>query len=467
MENTATPQQLQRQIQGLSSILQLEKEARQAKNLKELNFSIVNSSHKLLEYRQASLWLVKNNKHPKLSAVSGVNEFSKNSSYLTWLKQVIQSLLITTDKGDLTLVSKQDIPKTLQVEWDEWLAPFAAFIPLVTATGKIVGVLWLHRDKQWANDDIALLRHLASFYAQNLDYINNQISRNVLSYFKDWLFSKWLLLVFIIGLTYGLAQPVTLSVLAPAQVIALNPATITAPVQGVIKQVFITPNSQIKAGDKLFSFDDTSFRNKVEIAKQSLAIAKAEYRQARQKSFSTQRAQNGGVDNSKKVLRARIKQKVAEIKYYNELLQRTIVTSPIDGLALFNGMSDKNELIGKPLSVGEKVMSIATPAKIELELWVAIADAINLTAGAKVELFLDTEPSQPYLATLTRADYSSTLSPAGVLGFRTLAKVVTGKDKRQPRIGIHGVAKIYGEDVPLYYYLLRRPLSTLRQTIGM
>ena len=34
------------------------------------------------------------------------------------------------------------------------------------------------------------------------------------------------------------------------------------------------------------------------------------------------------------------------------------------------------------------------------------------------------------------------------------------------RIGWHGTAKIYGEDVPLFFYLFRRPLSAIRQFVG-
>ena len=34
------------------------------------------------------------------------------------------------------------------------------------------------------------------------------------------------------------------------------------------------------------------------------------------------------------------------------------------------------------------------------------------------------------------------------------------------RLGLHGTAKVYGEEVSLGYYLLRRPLSALRAWTG-
>ena len=36
-----------------------------------------------------------------------------------------------------------------------------------------------------------------------------------------------------------------------------------------------------------------------------------------------------------------------------------------------------------------------------------------------------------------------------------------------PRLGLRGTAKIYGNDVPLGYSLLRRPFGSLRRMLGL
>ena len=36
-----------------------------------------------------------------------------------------------------------------------------------------------------------------------------------------------------------------------------------------------------------------------------------------------------------------------------------------------------------------------------------------------------------------------------------------------PRIGLKGTAKVFGERVSLFYYLLRRPLAAARQFVGL
>jgi hypothetical protein len=56
------------------------------------------------------------------------------------------------------------------------------------------------------------------------------------------------------------------------------------------------------------------------------------------------------------------------------------------------------------------------------------------------------------------------MSPSGVLGYRLKASLAD--DKAPPRIGLRGTAKLFGDRVTLFYYLMRRPLSAARQFLG-
>ena len=50
-----------------------------------------------------------------------------------------------------------------------------------------------------------------------------------------------------------------------------------------------------------------------------------------------------------------------------------------------------------------------------------------------------------------------------------LAYTVTAKIEQediQPRIGLRGSAKIFGDEVRLFFYLFRKPIIVLRQTLG-
>jgi hypothetical protein len=56
------------------------------------------------------------------------------------------------------------------------------------------------------------------------------------------------------------------------------------------------------------------------------------------------------------------------------------------------------------------------------------------------------------------------LSPEEVLSYKISASF---EGEEIPRIGLRGTAKIYGSRVTLFYYLFRKPITFVRQLIGV
>jgi len=250
--------------------------------------------------------------------------------------------------------------------------------------------------------------------------------------------------------------PVSLTVLAPSTVIAESPIVVSAPVEGVIKTISVRPNQQVSKGDLLFTLDDTTLLSRMEVSAKSLEVSRADYLRAAQKAFT---------DSSSKaelsVLEAQVEEKKADLEYNRALLARIKVRAEDDGIIIF---TDSNDWLGKPLSTGEKVMTLANPEKTELEAWVPVADAISLEKGADVRMFLNTDPVNPLDATLYQASYEAELTPEGVLAFRVKASF---NGEHRPRVGLKGTAKVYGEKLSLFYYLMRRPMAAARQFLGL
>ncbi|HTO62264.1 MAG TPA: HlyD family secretion protein, partial [Bradyrhizobium sp.] len=187
------------------------------------------------------------------------------------------------------------------------------------------------------------------------------------------------------------------------------------------------------------------------------AVAEAEYRQAAQQALFD--------DKSRAllaVLKGRAEQRRADVTYNQSLLDRIKVTATRSGLALYD---DPNAWIGRPVTIGERLLEIADPSQAEIEIWLPVADAITLETGADVDFFLNVAPESPRRARLRQASYEPTLSPAGLMGYRLKATLTDGASP--PRIGLKGTAKVYGERVSLFYYLLRRPLAAARQFVGL
>ncbi len=116
------------------------------------------------------------------------------------------------------------------------------------------------------------------------------------------------------------------------------------------------------------------------------------------------------------------------------------------------------------MTIGERILTIADPDRAELEIRLSVPDAITLVPGAPIAFFLNVAPERSNSAVLRYASYEATLSPDGVLSYRLKASF--GDGQAPPRIGLKGTAKIYGERVSLFYFLMRRPLAALRQVVG-
>jgi hypothetical protein len=112
------------------------------------------------------------------------------------------------------------------------------------------------------------------------------------------------------------------------------------------------------------------------------------------------------------------------------------------------------------------LLEIADPNNIEFKIDVPVADSIILTEDASVKIFLDSDPLHSIAAKLVRSDYVARINDGTQLSYRLVA-APQDASRRVPRLGARGTAQIYGPSVPIIFYLLRRPFSTLRQWTGL
>ena len=85
--------------------------------------------------------------------------------------------------------------------------------------------------------------------------------------------------------------------------------------------------------------------------------------------------------------------------------------------------------------------------------------------GARIKVFLDSDPLNPVEAVLVEASYQPVRDKRDILSYR-LSGELRDEDGELPRIGVQGTAQIYGGKAPLIYVLLRKPLASLRQFTG-
>jgi hypothetical protein len=449
------PNSLDAQLYGLGTLVQLLKRARRAATAEELGFVMVNETHALLPYRQAALWQRHARGAGRVVAVSGAATVDRNAPFMLWLNPAVAKLDEDGTTDAIRPVDAGSLGGSLGEGWAEWLPAHGLLIPLQTEGEPVLGALLLARDQPWTEGDAHLMSELAEAYSYGWTRFLGKRRRSLFA----TLFGRSLLIK--LGLAAAvvavLCLPVTLSALAPAEVVALQPTIVRAPLEGVVDHFEVQPNAPVEAGQLLLTLDPRAIENKLDVATKALAVAEAEYRQAAQQAVFD--------DKSRAllaVLKGRAEQRRADVTYNQSLLDRIKVTATRSGLAIYD---DPNAWIGKPVAIGERLLEIADPTQAEIEIWLPVADAITLKPGADVDFFLNVTPESPLRATLRQASYEATQSPAGLLGYRLKAKLTD--TTHPPRIGLKGTAKVYGERVTLFYYLLRRPLAAARQFVGL
>lgn len=455
MQATTTSEPTSQEISTLihlATLTHLEGQVRAATTLEELQFVAVNETRRLVPYEQAVLLSGADSADTPYRAVvaSSVAVIDRDAPMLVWLEEAVQALR-NTQPGELPIVVAQGaIPESLHNGWLEFVHGHVLWCPLKHPDGSMLGGLWLERGEAWQENDVTIVQRLAGSYA----YAWRALSRKQRIWSTKLRKPTWWM--FPAAVVAALCMPIRLSAVAPVKIMAKDPVVVSAPMDGVIADVLLPPNQMVKDGAALFRYDDTNLRNQFRVAEKQLAVALAEHSQAVQAGFGDPQRK---ADAPLKEAEADLRQ--TELDYAEEMLAQVEVTASKPGLLLY---TDKSDWVGRPVSVGERIMEIADPRQIELRIDLPVADAIVLKDGADALVFMNALPLESFAATVVHTSYHAEVLPGDLLAYRVTAQLAH-PDPRV-RIGWQGTAKVYGERGPLAYLLLRRPLTALRQWVG-
>jgi len=442
-------------LQTLGSLLQIEQDVRQAESESAVEFIAVNDTWRIVPYRQAVLWRRGFGQRPVVKLVSGLAALPGDSPYRQWLTEVIHLLAAQTKPGKALLATAADIPEELRAGWQEWTPEMAVLLVLPAPRGQDVGGLWLAVENIPGDAELALLERLAWAYGQALWAWRPHapVWQGWREKLKSGRRRKQLALAVLVLALF----PMRLTALAPAETIGKDAKLIAAPADGVVGKFFVDPNQPVKAGEILFTLDDTTFRNRYEVTEKARAVAQADYLRATQKSFSDEASKAELAS-----LRARFEEKAAETQYTKDLFERIQVESPGEGIVVY---SDPNDWLGKPVQTGERIALLADPRQVQIAIHLPVDDAISLDIGSPVRLYLNISPLGSIDGVLVQASYEPAPEAEGFVAYRLKADLAPGETP--PRIGLKGTAKVYGSWAPLIYHVLRKPLAALRRMSGI
>jgi multidrug efflux pump subunit AcrA (membrane-fusion protein) len=331
---------------------------------------------------------------------------------------------------------------------------FLVWLPLKTHKGNVIAGLLQARMTPWTEADLTVSRHIAGACAQTLLALGNERQLSLGRFGWTW---RKAAVAALVTVAVGLV-PVSMTALAPVEVTPSGGFIVTAPVEGVVDAVIVEPNAAVKKDQLLVRMSDTVLRNRFAIAEREVLVAEARVKKSAQLAFLDARGRH-----ELGVAQAELELKLAERDYARELLERSQVKADRDGVAFF---SDPKDLIGRPVVIGERLMEIADPARVEFRIDLPAADAIVLRPGGRAKVFLDSDPLQPIEARVVRTDFQARVRDGQLLAFRLVAERAD-QSATPLRLGARGTAQVYSDKVTLAFYLFRRPISAARQWLGL
>lgn len=420
-------------------LLQLEADVRRCDNLRVLIHQCANETRGLLGFRQAFL-LRRRGGTFRVEAVSSVSVVDRNAPMI---RQVEASLRNHGQPNDMSDISVSDA---------DFAFHHLLWIPFVSKKGTCFAGLLIASERPFSEKRRALAKRLGATYAhawlaltKGAVTTRRPVTGRV---------AAILVLTAVAALTF---VQVPITAIAPVEVVAREARVVTAPLEGVVKEVVVRPNAPVAVGDLLVRFDDTELRNASDIARQNVVVA-----QSRVDALSTGAFGDQNARRDVAIARAELALAQAEEALAAERLSRTEIRSDVAGLAVFN---DASSWRGRPVGVGEKILEVADPSRVEYAIALPVDDLIALDDSRPVRVFLDNAPLEVREANLIRAAYHAEMQGDGLLAFDLRARDQT--EGQTPRIGARGTAQVMGRDARLGFVLFRRPIAWMRQTFGI
>ena len=436
-----------------TELLIFESEVRDIEDVRELHTHLCNSSRRVLPFRQCLYGKV--NKQATsftLLAASSISIVDRNTPFVLWVEKIAKNLL--RDSQESRRQQSFTLPAYCDDSDEETASyPFVEFLwtPQVQ-NDQLIGGSFMTREKPWADNECALASRISDLYLHAQASIKGQKALTAQKLNIRPLIITACALLTLLGFL-----PVSVTALAPVEVLPKQPYVLAAPFNGVVKEITATQGQALTPGDTVILFDDVHLLNEKKLADQRTAIAQARYQRASQGAIADQR-----IKREIEVLKAEYQLAQAESSYANELLGQARINSPVAGVAIF---SDRRDWEGKPVSAGEAIVSVANPDSVQLSIDLPVKESVVLSEGARLKIFLDSDPLNPLDAILTEASYRAQPDKRDIMSYALRADL-TDSSQTLPRIGVQGTAQIFSEKASLGYVIFRRPIAAFRQYTG-
>jgi hypothetical protein len=448
------------QIEGLATLLVLNDEIRKLTNIREFGFYATNETHHLIPYHTAYLWQPKAITGIDILAQSGIAEIDEHAPANQWLMATIKKILGMPEATTIHQIENHPTRSDLlggdlnlfALDTQDEFADNLLWCPFLNKSNEIIGGLVLFRETPYTADEIKMIRWLIASYQYTWHTLQKQKRTNFLKHLKK----RPYLIAIYVAILVILLFPTRLTVFGVGTVSPKDPVLINAPMQGVIKAFAVNPGEQVKAGQLLLTLDKVDLEADVEVSKRDYLLTQAKLRSAINEGFDSSASRS-----DIPLLRAQLAIDQAHLNYTTSLLQKTSVTSPTDGIVIFDS---KEDWIGQPVQTGERILVVANPKRVEVKISLPVTNYIKMSVGDPGKFYLYGQLS-PAPIVIKRLGYNAEIMPNKILGYQLVADFVNKSDT--PQLGSQGNVEVYGKRVPFFYYILRKPIQNSRRMLGI
>lgn len=445
-------------MSDVSKLIQLEFNLKNCENDSELFYSIVNQTAEIISYEQAVLVGLDYSSKLKVEAISNVVSVDSTSPFIQYILDLANSLKKIYSNDEIKFVNQTELSKDVKEQIKEFSPSNIVWIPLKTIKNNIEVEFYLilFRNDFFEQKDIEILSYLATSYKYFLFANRKDSLKTKLKNLKiDNKYLKYGLLAIFLAMFL----PIKMSVIAPCEIQAKDPFVVTSPIDGSIDEIKVNSNDKVSKDELLVKIKDVDLINTYEIAKKKLDTVEAELHSMKQAGFYD-------IDKKSQIsrLESEVALKEAELNYSKSLLDKTNIYSQTQGIAI---VDNPNEWKGKPVITGEKILLIANPNEVEIKIMLSVKDALFLKENADVKIFLDNKIFETWDAKISEIFYKPQVTPENIVSYKIIADFNDLKQNDEiPKIGLRGTAKIYSQNVTLFFYLFRKPITSLRQLIA-
>lgn len=433
-------------------------------NLKEFGYTLVNSISNQFQCEQVAFGVEQNQK-VKLHAISGIADFKASSPGVASIRQAMEECLdeenvIAVPAIDTLQEAKAIASRPIHQQWStECNNSAVCSLPLLS-NGEVVAVVSLRRSgsQPFTQPDVARLRGMLEAYGPAVRIVE-RAGQPVGSRIKSAVKSKasntmqkgaWgrriaLLALLAVGLWFCFGT-MTYEPLCRSTITAANLRHFSAPFDGQLKSVLVTPGQKVSKNDVLVEFDTSELQLQLVSLEQQLASIQVQVKQA----ISEGELGQASMANARQAVLA------TEIRSIRTQISEATIVAPADGIVV---LSDLQQRIGQEFPQGEEILQFVAEGDWLLEIEVPDS-LVSVVAAQQQGTFAPaSDPTNKHVFQIEHVD-----GAASVVKDRNvfLAHAGFADQPDQMMTGMEGTSKLTTVDRPVWWVALHGVIDWAR-----